>query len=112
MKEQLVWGLIGASDIAARWVLPAIKTHSQALGVFSSNFERGKQYAIENNLPKAYANLDQLLADKAINAVYISTTNELHKEQTIRAAAAGKTHSVRETSRAHGGGCRRDGRSV
>lgn len=90
MEKNLTWGLIGASDIAANWVLPAIRKQGQALGVFSSDFERGKQYANVNKLPKAYSTLDQLLADQAVHAVYISTTNELHKEQTIKAAAAGK----------------------
>jgi 1,5-anhydro-D-fructose reductase (1,5-anhydro-D-mannitol-forming) len=37
-----------------------------------------------------YTELGQLLADPAVDAVYISTTNELHKAQTLAAAAAGK----------------------
>ncbi len=37
-----------------------------------------------------------LLADSAIDAVYISTTNELHKPQTLAAAAASK--HVREAA--------------
>ena len=84
------WGLIGASDIAAHWVLPAIRTQGQAVGVLSADYERGKKYAKEHLLAKAYRNLEELLADSSIDAVYISTTNELHKEQTIEAAAAGK----------------------
>jgi 1,5-anhydro-D-fructose reductase (1,5-anhydro-D-mannitol-forming) len=31
-----------------------------------------------------------LLSDPRVNAVYISTTNELHKAQTLGAAAAGR----------------------
>ena len=38
----------------------------------------------------AYTELGALLADPAVDAVYISTTNELHKAQTLAAAAAGK----------------------
>ena len=34
--------------------------------------------------------MDALLADAAVDAVYISTTNELHHAQTLAAAAAGK----------------------
>ena len=92
MTDTLTWGLIGASDIAAKWVVPAInaQTDCRTQGVFSSNPERGRKYAAENKLPHSYATLDALLADDNINAVYISTTNELHKEQTLRAAAAGK----------------------
>ena len=37
-----------------------------------------------------YRSLDEVLADSAVDAVYISTTNEKHKAQTLAAAAAGK----------------------
>ena len=92
MTDKITWGLIGASDIAAKWVLAAINAqpNCEALGVFSSSPERGKKYASQNGLAKSYDSLEALLADDSINAVYISTTNELHKEQTLRAAAAGK----------------------
>ena len=40
--------------------------------------------------PAVYSALDELLADPEIDAVYISTTNEFHRDQTIAAASAGK----------------------
>lgn len=89
---KIIWGLIGASDIAAKWVLPAINAQPdcEVLGVFSSDPQRGREYAAANGLAESYDSLDSLLADDRINAVYISTTNELHKEQTLKAAAAAK----------------------
>ncbi|MBX3070375.1 MAG: Gfo/Idh/MocA family oxidoreductase [Thermomicrobiales bacterium] len=86
------WGLIGASDIAATRMLPAFHglDGCEPRAVVSSSFERAQDYAQRNDIPVAYAGLDELLADPDIDAVYISTTNEQHRDQTIAAAAAGK----------------------
>jgi 1,5-anhydro-D-fructose reductase (1,5-anhydro-D-mannitol-forming) len=64
--------------------------NSAVIGVLSNNPIRGQQYAADHDLERAYGSLDELLADPAIDAVYISTTNEKHKAQTLAAAAAGK----------------------
>jgi 1,5-anhydro-D-fructose reductase (1,5-anhydro-D-mannitol-forming) len=92
MPNGLRWGLIGASNIARQYVIRAIQTQleSEVVGVFSADAERGRAYAAELGIVTAYATLDELLADPGIDAVYISTTNELHKAQTLAAAAAGK----------------------
>src|SRR5580700_10267985 len=88
----LNWGLIGASDIAKTRMIPAIRSQpdSGITAVLSSSAERGKQYADENKIPKAYHDLDAFLQDPEIDVVYISTTNELHASQAIAAAKAGK----------------------
>lgn len=85
------WGLIGASTIAREWVIGAIRaTGGQVTSVLSSNAERGNAYARENGIGKSMTDLAELLADLEIDAVYISTTNELHRDQAIAAARAGK----------------------
>ncbi len=86
------WGLIGASTIAREWMIGAIRAQpdGDVVAVMSSNADRARAYAAENNIPKAYDSLDALLADPQIDAVYISTTNELHRDQAIAAARAGK----------------------
>ena len=84
------WGLIGASTIAAQWMIPAIReTGGEIVGVMSSNPTRGADYAAEHGIANSTADLDALLAMN-IDAVYISTVNDLHKPQTLAAAAAGK----------------------
>lgn len=85
------WGLIGASTIAKEWVIGAIRdTGGDVVSVMSSNAERGARYAQDNGIPHHTSSLDELLANPQVQAVYISTTNELHKEQTLAAARAGK----------------------
>ncbi|MCZ4091002.1 1,5-anhydro-D-fructose reductase [Sinorhizobium psoraleae] len=85
------WGLIGASTIAREWVIGAIRaTGGEVVSVMSSSAERGQAYAAENGIAKAVTSLDELVGDPDIDAVYISTTNELHHDQALAAIRAGK----------------------
>ncbi|WP_440984388.1 Gfo/Idh/MocA family protein [Shinella sumterensis] len=85
------WGLIGASTIAREWMIGAIRaTGGDVVAVMSSNAERGRKYADDHGIAKAVTSLDDLVNDPAIDAVYISTTNELHRDQALAAAKAGK----------------------
>jgi 1,5-anhydro-D-fructose reductase (1,5-anhydro-D-mannitol-forming) len=88
----LGWGLIGASDIAATRMIPAIAAQpaSRVVAVMSSTIERARQFAHDHDIPRAYDRLEDILADPAVDVVYISTTNDRHKEQTLAAARAGK----------------------
>ena len=86
------WGLLGASTIAAEHMIAAIRRQPghDVLGVASSSPERGKEYAHRHGIATAYSSVDALLADPSIRAVYISTTNDLHRSQVLASAAAGK----------------------
>ncbi|UDF28158.1 UNVERIFIED_ORG: Gfo/Idh/MocA family oxidoreductase [Roseateles sp. XES5] len=85
------WGLIGASTIAKEWVIGAIRaTGGEVVSVMSTNAERGRAYAAEQGIAKSATSLDALVNDPDIDAVYISTTNELHRDQALAAARAGK----------------------
>jgi len=88
----LGWGLIGASTIAREQMIPAIRAQndSRVVAVMSSSPERGRDYAADLDIPRSHSTVDALLADPDVDAVYISTTNELHRDQTTKAAAAGK----------------------
>jgi 1,5-anhydro-D-fructose reductase (1,5-anhydro-D-mannitol-forming) len=86
------WGLIGVGTIGREWMAAAIANQQdgELIAVGSSDPGRAEAFATERGIPKAYATVDDLLQDDAIDAVYISTTNEWHKPQTLAAAAAGK----------------------
>ncbi|ANH05369.1 Gfo/Idh/MocA family protein [Shinella sp. HZN7] len=85
------WGLIGASTIAKEWVIGAIRaTGGEVVSVMSTSAERGHAYADEQRIAKSVTTLADLLDDPKIDAVYISTTNELHRDQALAAAKAGK----------------------
>ena len=85
------WGLIGASTIARQFMINAIRAQGDGdvAAVMSSSSERAKVYAEENGIPVGVSTLDVLL-NAGVDAVYISTTNELHLEQALAAIKAGK----------------------
>jgi len=84
------WGLIGASDIAATRVIPAMRNAGhEVYGVMSSKKDRAKSYAATNLIKHHTSEIENLLS-WPIDAVYISTTNDLHAEQAVAAANAGK----------------------
>jgi len=90
--HSLGWGLIGASDIAETRMIPAVAAQpdSRVAAVMSRSVERARDYAVRHDIPQAYDSLDALLADPAVDVVYNSTTNDLHHDQAIAAARAGK----------------------
>ena len=92
MTRSLGWGLVGASTIAHEWVIDAIRAvpDNEVKAVFSTDPERGARYASSHRIPSAYASLSALVRDPRVGAVYISTTNEMHRAQAVEAAAAGK----------------------
>jgi 1,5-anhydro-D-fructose reductase (1,5-anhydro-D-mannitol-forming) len=63
---------------------------AEVVGVVSSSTERGSAYAREHGIATSYVSIDELLADPEIACVYVSTTNDLHRDQVIAAAKAGK----------------------
>ncbi|MDF0661694.1 MULTISPECIES: Gfo/Idh/MocA family oxidoreductase [unclassified Rhizobium] len=91
MKKKVKWGLIGASRIAAEWVMPAIReaTDSEVVAVQGSDKDRVETYARAHGIPLAFSSVDDLLASD-VDAVYISNTNEKHAPCAIRALQAGK----------------------
>lgn len=75
------FGIVGTSGHAARVAAPVLKNLAgmQLLGAAGSSPGRG-----------AYASLDEMLADRAIDAVWICSPNHLHAAQVAQCAAAGK----------------------
>jgi 1,5-anhydro-D-fructose reductase (1,5-anhydro-D-mannitol-forming) len=88
----LRWGMIGAGTIGREWMAEAIAAQpdGELVAIASSDLARARQFADEQNVAKTCGSVDDLLADPDIDAVYISTTNEWHKPQTMAAARAGK----------------------
>ncbi len=84
------WGLVGASDIAETRMIPAMRRLGHdVIAVASASAEWAAAYADRNGIT-ASGSVEDVLARRDIDAVYISSTNELHRSQTEMAAAAGK----------------------
>jgi 1,5-anhydro-D-fructose reductase (1,5-anhydro-D-mannitol-forming) len=90
MAGTVRWGIIGATTIAKEWMIDAIRqAGGEVSAVLSTDPSRAKAYAEENRIGRATTTLEDLLASD-IDAVYVATTNEKHRDQTLAAAAAGK----------------------
>ncbi len=91
MSQALRWGLIGASTIAARHMIGAMRENGgEVVAVMSASADRAKAFADSHAIGRSSADLAAFVADSGIDAVYISTTNELHRDQLFAAARAGK----------------------
>ena len=87
----LRWGLLGTARIN-RALIPAIRAsaRSQLVGVASRSADRASAYAAEWGIGSSYGSYEAMLADPAIDVVYIPLPNHLHVEWTLNAIAAGK----------------------
>jgi 1,5-anhydro-D-fructose reductase (1,5-anhydro-D-mannitol-forming) len=86
------WGLIGASTIAAEHMIRAIRAQAggEIAWVVSGAADQARDYAARHAIPAASTDLAASLADPSVEAVYLSSTNEKHRAQTLAALAAGK----------------------
>ena len=85
------WGLIGAGEIARVFSngMRFSKT-GRIVAVASLTPGRGEALAADFEIPRRYAGYDALLADREVDAVYISTIHPHHARWAIAAARAGK----------------------
>lgn len=92
MSEVVGWGLIGCGDISRKRVAPALRdvAGSALVAVNRAQTALAADFAREFGARRWYADWRELLADPEINAVYVATPVDLHAEQTIAAAEAGR----------------------
>ncbi|GBQ23600.1 Gfo/Idh/MocA family protein [Gluconacetobacter sacchari] len=92
MKNSLGWGLIGASNVAREWIIDAIRAQrgNHIRTVLSRDAARGAAFAQACGIPASTTELDEILRDPMVDAVYVSTENALHHDQVLAAARAGK----------------------
>ena len=84
-------GIIGCSRIAKRSVIPAmIKSKYTEIEIIGSRTERkAKEFSKEFNCKK-YGTYEDVIKNKSVDAVYISTPIGTHEEWAIKAATEGK----------------------
>ena len=87
----LKWGVLGAGSVAQRRAMPAINKakNAELHALLSRDADRAKRLANEYGAANAYITVDALLADDALDAIYVSTPVHLHCEQVIAAAERG-----------------------
>jgi D-xylose 1-dehydrogenase (NADP+, D-xylono-1,5-lactone-forming) len=85
------WGILSTADINRKLIPGAHASPKvELLAVASRDPERAETYAREWEIERAYGSYEELLADPAIEAVYVPLPNTLHVEWSVRALEAGK----------------------
>ncbi len=87
---KLTAAVIGTGFIGTVHVQALRRLGVQVGGVLGSSAERGAARAAEIGVEKAYASLDDLLADEAVDVVHVTSPNHAHYEQVKAILAAGK----------------------
>jgi predicted dehydrogenase len=83
-------GIVGGGFMATVHSRAARAARGRLVGIVSSSPARAQAAADELGIETAYASVDELLADDAIDVVHVCTPNALHADQASAALAAGK----------------------
>lgn len=86
------WGVIGTGKIGLTKTIPAMQQGRLCVidAIASRDLARARECAASLDIPTAYGSYEDLLADDAIQAVYIALPNHLHVPWSIKALEAGK----------------------
>lgn len=90
--DQIKWGIIGCGNVTEVKSGPAFNKvpNSQLVAVMRRDAEKAEDYAKRHNVPKWYSNVDDLINDPEVNAIYIATPPNVHEEYAEKAMRAGK----------------------
>ena len=92
MTDRIKWGVLGNALIARKCVIPAIQKsrNGRVHALATSSPATVAAVVDQNQIRQVYDNYDELIADPAIDAVYIPLPNHLHHPWTLKALSAGK----------------------
>lgn len=91
MTAPVRYGILGAANIARQFTRGvAGSALANVAAVASRDDARAAAFAAELGIPRHHASYEALLADPAIDAIYIPLPNDMHCDWAIRCAEAGK----------------------
>ncbi len=90
--EKVKWGIIGCGDVTEVKSGPALQQciGSELIAVMRRTTEKARDFARRHHVPKWYDDVQQLIHDEDVNAVYVATPPDTHAYYTVRALNAGK----------------------
>jgi 1,5-anhydro-D-fructose reductase (1,5-anhydro-D-mannitol-forming) len=88
----LRWGVVGLGWVATDFVAPGIvkSPGSELTACLGSTPEKTRAFAGKFSVPRQHADLDGLVNDPEVDAVYIALPNAMHHAAVLKVAAAGK----------------------
>ena len=91
MTERLRVGILSTAKINDAILTGARgSAGAEVVAVASRDRGRAEAYAAEKGIPRAHGTYEDLLADEAVEAVYVPLPNSLHLPWSVRALEAGK----------------------
>jgi xylose dehydrogenase (NAD/NADP) len=92
MPERLRFGVLSTAQIGLNQFIPAAKVSElgAVVALASRDAGRAAEAAERLGIARSYGSYEALLADAELDAVYISLPNSMHRDWTLRCAAAGK----------------------
>jgi predicted dehydrogenase len=92
MARKIRWGVLSTAEIGRTKVIPAMQRGrlTEVSAIASRDLGRAQGVASQLGIPRAYGSYQELLADPALEAIYLAVPNHLHVEWSVRAIEAGK----------------------
>lgn len=88
--HELKWGVIGCGVIANQMAQALAEEGRRIYGVANRTLEKARAFQERYQVEHLYETIDELLADPAIDAVYLTTPHNTHIIYLRKALAAGK----------------------
>ena len=91
MTDRIRWGILGNATIARKCVIGAIqKSRNGMVHALATRSPAGAAaVAAKNGIRNVYESYDGVLADPAVDAVYVPLPNHMHLPWTLQALSAG-----------------------
>ncbi len=90
--DRVRWGIIGVGDVTERKSGPGFQQadRSELVAVMRRDGSRAADYARRHGVPRWYSDADALVDDPEVDAVYVATPPDSHRDYALRVVAAGK----------------------
>jgi predicted dehydrogenase len=90
--KEIRWGILGCGDVTEVKSGPGFQKarNSSLVAVMRRTGHLAKDYAERHGVPKWYDDVEALLHDPDVDAIYVATPPSSHKQYTVMAARAGK----------------------
>src|SRR5689334_400770 len=92
LMRKIQWGILSTAKIGVNKVIPAMQKaqHGAVAALASRDPAKGRAIAQQLGIARVHESYEALLADPAVDAVYIPLPNHLHVPWSIKALEAGK----------------------
>ncbi len=90
--DRVRWGIIGVGDVTERKSGPGFQQaeRSELVAVMRRNGNLAADFARRHQVPRWYDDADALISDPDVDAVYVATPPDCHRDYVRRVAQAGK----------------------